>query len=181
MAELFKQCPSCGSDDDNGSIYRCENDHLYCTGCAGTVSAASLTDPLGLFTSKRVCPRCHSDSGEFVGEIEKQYFNYGGGSGYSNPGIAVSSSNGRFSRTSNSTGFYFVLVTIAYLSLAGGAWVLMEHADKYSFLWWLCGITIVAGIPLFIAVAYVTWYAALAIIVMWALLQIAEYFMHYLH
>jgi len=145
------------------------------------VSEANFVDPLGLFASKRVCPRCHTDSGEIVGIIEKKYDYSGGGSSYSTSGTGNTSSVGKSSRTSKNTGLYFILGGIAYLGVAGGALALMGHVEQFSLGWWLCGLVIVVGIPLYIALAYVTWYATMCVLIIWVLIQIAEHFTNYPH
>jgi len=60
----YKRCPNCGCDDHDWSIFRCDHNHLYCTGCSITKGGF-----LGIGAAT-ACPRCGDTGGEAVGEIE---------------------------------------------------------------------------------------------------------------
>ncbi len=174
MAEHYTRCPGCGSDGNDLPVYRCENNHQFCPDCAGAVSQANLIDPLGLFSSKNICPQCHSGLWEKAGNIMK--YEFPGGAHGHRAAIGGTFMVGSDCRGANSACFYFILGSIAYLGVAAGALVLMDSVEKFSLGWWLCCFAVVGGIPLYIALAYITWYASLALAVIWGVVQIAGQF-----
>lgn len=63
MAGMYPSCPNCGTTDD-WLVYRCENHHLYCTGCSDSGGGF-----LGIGASHDLCPRCGAACEKVVGKI----------------------------------------------------------------------------------------------------------------
>lgn len=90
---------------------------------------------------------------------------------------AVTTNSGSTSgSSSDNTGVFLVLGAIAYIGVVWGAWVLMDHVTQFSFVWWLCVLAILAGIPLYIAAAYVAFWLLVAAIVISIVIWLVQYF-----
>ena len=64
---------------------------------------------------------------------------------------------------------------VAYLAAVWGAWTLAGKVATFSLVWWLCALVIVAGLPVYIALAYVWFYLAVAFVVLSVLFWIVKY------
>lgn len=72
--------------------------------------------------------------------------------------------------------YYLVFGGLAYAGVVWGAWELMDHVARFSFVWWLCILALLAGIPLYMAVAYVAFWLAVAAIAIAIIVSLIQYF-----
>ena len=98
---------------------------------------------------------------------------------YENSVATNTTSTSRFS--SNKSGFIIissmVLIVAAYIGVVWGALVLIDQVTLFSFVWWLCVLAIIAGIPLFIGAAYIAFWLAVAAIVIGIVAWLIQYFL----
>jgi len=92
-------------------------------------------------------------------------------------GSMTSNSNSASDIASENTMLFLVLGAIAYIGVVWGAWVLMDHVTQFSFVWWLCVLALLAGIPLYIAAAYVAFWLAVAAFVLAIVILLIQYFL----
>lgn len=73
-------------------------------------------------------------------------------------------------------GIKLVLGGLAYLVVVAGAFVVIQKVATWSFVWWLCVLAIVAGIPLFIGLLHVLFYITIAGLVVSIIVAIIDHF-----
>lgn len=96
-------------------------------------------------------------------------------SSYSVPDTSPSPSAKKTSPYSDNSGL--IIGAIAYIGVILVAWELMDHVARFSGVWWLCILALLAGIPLYIAVAYVAFWLGVAAIVILIIMELVKYFM----
>ncbi len=81
-----------------------------------------------------------------------------------------SGGHGSFSSTA------FFVCAIAYLFVVAGAIFLIGKVATWSLVWWLCVLAILAGIPIYIALAYAAFWVMIGLMGLLLLVTLVQHF-----
>jgi hypothetical protein len=90
------------------------------------------------------------------------------------PVTSTRSSSSSSGGSDSATGL--VIGAAVYLGLVAGAFVLIQKVATWSLVWWLCALMIVAGIPVYIALAYAAFWLMVALFGLLVVVLLIDHF-----